>query len=81
MSLQNIIRAWKDAEYRASLSADERALLPEHPAGLIELADTDLDLAAGGDNRIYADPGSCGRSLGMPPLFARDGRHHHWTSL
>ena len=47
MSRQHIIRAWKDAEYRASLSEAERALLPEHPAGLIELPEEDLDAAAG----------------------------------
>jgi mersacidin/lichenicidin family type 2 lantibiotic len=50
MSELNIIRAWKDAEYRQSLSEAERALLPEHPAGLIELSDVDL-IAAGGRPR------------------------------
>jgi mersacidin/lichenicidin family type 2 lantibiotic len=48
VSQQQIIRAWKDVEYRAGLSEAERALLPEHPAGLIELSDTDLDDVAGG---------------------------------
>ncbi|HEX6292734.1 MAG TPA: mersacidin/lichenicidin family type 2 lantibiotic [Herpetosiphonaceae bacterium] len=48
MSIENIIRAWKDEEYRASLSETERAALPEHPAGLVELTDEELDLAAGG---------------------------------
>jgi mersacidin/lichenicidin family type 2 lantibiotic len=47
MSHLNTIRAWKDAEYRQSLSEAERALLPEHPAGLIELSDADLDAAGG----------------------------------
>jgi mersacidin/lichenicidin family type 2 lantibiotic len=42
MSRQDIIRAWKDEEYRESLSEAERARLPEHPAGLIELADAEL---------------------------------------
>jgi mersacidin/lichenicidin family type 2 lantibiotic len=50
MSVLNTIRAWKDAEYRQSLSPAERALLPEHPAGLIELSDADLN-AAGGRRR------------------------------
>jgi mersacidin/lichenicidin family type 2 lantibiotic len=81
MSLQNIIRAWKDADYRASLSEDERALLPEHPAGFIELDDTDLDLAAGGGNHIYPNPRSCGASINMPPLFVRGGRHDYRTGL
>ena len=48
MSTLDIIRAWKDEEYRLSLSAQQRALLPEHPAGLIELADAELDTVAGG---------------------------------
>jgi mersacidin/lichenicidin family type 2 lantibiotic len=48
MRHQDIIRAWKDEEYRLSLSNAERALLPEHPAGLIELTDADLEMVAGG---------------------------------
>ena len=49
MSKMNIIRAWKDREYRNSLTAAERALLPENPAGLVELLDADLAEVAGGD--------------------------------
>jgi mersacidin/lichenicidin family type 2 lantibiotic len=48
MSPLDIIRAWKDEEYRRSLSEAKRALLPAHPAGFIELTDTELDVAAGG---------------------------------
>lgn len=48
MSRKNIIRAWKDAQYRSSLSEEERALLPQHPAGSAELSDEDLGLVAGG---------------------------------
>ena len=48
MSNLDVIRAWKDAEYRNSLSEAERAQLPLHPAGLIELSDVELDAAAGG---------------------------------
>ena len=48
MTKKDIIRAWKDAEYRASLSEAERAMLPEHPAGLIELTDTEMAMVAGG---------------------------------
>lgn len=42
MSIQDIIRAWKDADYRDSLSDAQRALLPAHPGGLIELSDKEL---------------------------------------
>jgi mersacidin/lichenicidin family type 2 lantibiotic len=61
MSQQNIVRAWKDEEYRSSLSEDERALLPAHPAGLIELDDADLDAAAGG---VYTATWPCRVTLG-----------------
>jgi mersacidin/lichenicidin family type 2 lantibiotic len=43
MSHRDIIRAWKDAEFRSSLSEAERAMLPANPAGAIELADSELD--------------------------------------
>jgi mersacidin/lichenicidin family type 2 lantibiotic len=48
MSRSQIIRAWKDPEYRSKLSKAEREQLPAHPAGLIELSDDDLGLASGG---------------------------------
>ena len=48
MSIEKIIRAWKDEDFRASLSAAERALLPEHPAGLIDLTAAELDAVSGG---------------------------------
>lgn len=58
MSHKNIIRAWKDEEFRNSLSDEERALLPTNPAGLLELTDEALDdlLANGGVNAFD----SCG---------------------
>jgi len=42
MSELDIIRAWKDRAYRNSLSAEQLAHLPEHPAGAIELTDDEL---------------------------------------
>ena len=62
MSEQMIIRAWKDASYRQSLSADEQAFLPAHPAGAIELHAGDLELTS-----AAADPGKGFVSLGYPP--------------
>jgi mersacidin/lichenicidin family type 2 lantibiotic len=32
----NVIRAWKDPEYRLGLSEAERAMVQAHPAGVIE---------------------------------------------
>jgi mersacidin/lichenicidin family type 2 lantibiotic len=48
MSHLNVVRAWKDEEYRLSLNDTERALLPAHPAGLIQLTDGDLEAVVGG---------------------------------
>ena len=50
MKRETIIRAWKDPEFRASLSTEERASLPECPAGpaFTELNERDLEDAVGG---------------------------------
>ena len=55
MSKGDIVRAWKDAEYRQSLSVEEQALLPEHPAGSIDLADDELDQVAGALSRGFTE--------------------------
>ena len=44
----DIVRAWKDDEYRQSLSDEERGSLPTNPVGEIELTDADLELVYGG---------------------------------
>jgi len=48
MSHRKTIRAWKDPEYRASLTAEELALMPTNPAGLIDLTDAELGEVSGG---------------------------------
>ncbi len=48
MSNIDVIRAWKDEEYRNSLTSDQLAALPENPAGLVELEDSDLLNVDGG---------------------------------
>jgi len=48
MKAKHVIRAWKDEEYRLSLSDAERSGLPENPAGTTELTDADLAGATGG---------------------------------
>jgi len=45
MKKQQIIRSWRDPEYRESLTAAERAMLPAHPAAAIELSAAELALA------------------------------------
>ncbi len=48
MSRHNIIRAWKDEQYRQSLSAAERETMPSSPAGLPERSDGQLMQLPGG---------------------------------
>ena len=47
MTKEQIIRAWKDEEYRAGLDPEEFALLPEHPAGVVELSEHELQQVPG----------------------------------
>lgn len=42
MSIADTIRAWRDREFRESLSDEDRAKLLENPVGQIELNDKDL---------------------------------------
>jgi mersacidin/lichenicidin family type 2 lantibiotic len=44
----DIIRAWKDEEYRLSLTPEQLATLPANPAGQIELVEAELEEVAGG---------------------------------
>lgn len=53
MNREKIIRAWKDTEYRAGLNEGERKLLPEHPAEIIEMPETEMDDVAGGTTNIF----------------------------
>ncbi|HEY3569323.1 MAG TPA: mersacidin/lichenicidin family type 2 lantibiotic [Thermoanaerobaculia bacterium] len=43
----DLVRAWKDPVYRASLTEEERAELAAHPSGLLELDEALLKEAAG----------------------------------
>jgi mersacidin/lichenicidin family type 2 lantibiotic len=43
MSNLNIILAWKDEDYRRSLTDAQRAQLPANPAGVIEFQDRNLE--------------------------------------
>ncbi len=45
----DIVRAWKDAAYRASLSAQAQVMLPASPAGELELSEADLQAVSGGN--------------------------------
>jgi mersacidin/lichenicidin family type 2 lantibiotic len=67
MSLDKIIRAWEDPEYRSSLSAADLAALPESPAGGIELTDAELGTvmgAAQSGNSVGCNTKTCVTSRG-----------------
>jgi mersacidin/lichenicidin family type 2 lantibiotic len=51
MAHVDVIRAWKDEDYRQSLSDAQRAMLPPHPAGLIELAEEQMGGVVGGSSQ------------------------------
>lgn len=44
----DVIRAWRDEEYRNSLTEEERANLPESPAGMAVVSDATLRSITGG---------------------------------
>src|SRR5258708_3680287 len=44
----DIVRAWKDARYRQSLTAEQQAMLPENPVGELKLTEADLEGVYGG---------------------------------
>lgn len=44
----DIGRAWKDEEYRNSLTPEQLAQIPSNPAGDVEMSQEDLDDIAGG---------------------------------
>jgi mersacidin/lichenicidin family type 2 lantibiotic len=65
MNNKDIIRAWKDEQYRLSLSDAERARLPTNPAGIVELSDSELQSVAGGtDEMLAAERTASGWTLG-----------------
>ena len=47
MTKNDIIRAWKDREFRNQLSAEQQAGLPANPAGPLEVPEGALEKAAG----------------------------------
>ncbi len=76
----DIIRAWKDEEYRLSLTEEQQALLPDNPAGLMELSYAELEsIVVGGGNSDDSDSDSdgIGVSLSASVSLDIDDGHHH----
>ncbi|WP_224245495.1 mersacidin/lichenicidin family type 2 lantibiotic [Hyalangium gracile] len=63
MNNRMIVQAWKDPEYRARLSLEQRAVLPDNPSGrpLTELDDSELEDVTGGESvkLRHTDPAIC----------------------
>ncbi len=61
----DVVRAWRDEEYRNSLSPEELASLPESPAGIAAVDETALRSITGGvrTTTVFSDcttfVGSC----------------------
>jgi mersacidin/lichenicidin family type 2 lantibiotic len=55
----DVVRAWKDEEYRLSLSEEELRHLPSSPVGELELTDADLEAVYGGRGGISANCSGC----------------------
>jgi mersacidin/lichenicidin family type 2 lantibiotic len=55
LSIQDIVSAWKDEDFRNSLSEEQLAQLPENPAGILELDDEEMENINGGAPAITAD--------------------------
>ncbi len=47
MAGRDVVRAWKNPIYRATLSEEELSRLPSNPAGVAELTDDQLKEASG----------------------------------
>ncbi len=58
MSIEQIIKAWKDEDFRNSLSAEQLENLPENPTGLIELDDFEAIINGGATNNCIRQPGA-----------------------
>jgi mersacidin/lichenicidin family type 2 lantibiotic len=64
MSRVDVIRAWKDASYRDSLSAAQKAGLPANPAGVVELTEVEASTVDG--KLALAGCSGCHGSRGCP---------------
>jgi mersacidin/lichenicidin family type 2 lantibiotic len=55
----DIVRAWKDEDYRLSLSDPQLSSLPASPVGEIELSDADLEAVYGGWHKKGGNSHDC----------------------
>jgi len=55
MNIRDIIRAWRDQEFREELTDEELAKFPDNPAGEILLTEEDMAYVDGGVS-VYQNP-------------------------
>lgn len=57
MKKTDIVRAWKDAAYRKSLTPEQLAALPANPVEISPISDEELSAVVGGqrDRTVYPD--------------------------
>ena len=67
MKKNQILAAWRDEEYFLSLSDEERAQIPEHPAGLLDVEDDILRSITGGCRPTIASSSGCPTSAYCTP--------------
>lgn len=56
---KEIIRFWKEENYRLGMTEAERATFPDNPAGKVDLSDHDLQGVAGGSTEHLLTLGCC----------------------
>lgn len=78
MSPDQIVRAWKEADYNACLGNDASSSVPAHPIGPIDITDSALDVSGAsvamrteyvetlGCCQGFTQAGKCDVTLGFP---------------
>lgn len=64
MDIGKIVKAWRDDDYRLTLSDAEMAVMPQLPVGVAELSDVDLEVVSGADSESLRSKGCCPTSTG-----------------
>lgn len=59
MKKKQILEAWRNEEYYRSLSDEERAQVPEHPSGVVDVEDDILRSITGGCGTFDCTSGYC----------------------
>jgi mersacidin/lichenicidin family type 2 lantibiotic len=72
MTKNDIIRAWKDREFRNQLSAEQRASLPVNPAGPLETPESSLDKVSGACTEVGYTYYCCADTNGAGLCSGRD---------